>query len=59
MASITIDVYSPLFAFEYTRDQGCEGDAAVAQVAVSCQWGRQSSEYPKTTFDFSGGIATS
>ena len=32
----TVDVYSPSFAFEYTRGDGWEGDAAVAQVTVSC-----------------------
>ena len=32
----TVDVYSPSFAFEYTRGDGWQGDAAVAQVTVSC-----------------------
>ena len=32
----TVDVLSPSFAFEYTRGSGYRGDAAVAQVAVSC-----------------------
>ena len=34
--SATVDVYSPSFAFEYTRGDGWQGDAAVAQVTVSC-----------------------
>jgi len=32
----TVDVYSPSFAYEYTRGNGWQGDAAVAQVTVSC-----------------------
>eukprot|EP00964_Phaeocystis_antarctica_P059077 scaffold35060_cov55-Phaeocystis_antarctica.AAC.1 len=32
----TVDVYSPSFAFEYTRGSSYTGDAAVALVAVSC-----------------------
>ena len=32
----TVDIYSPSFAFEYTRGSGWEGDAAVALVGVSC-----------------------
>ena len=32
----TVGVYSPSFAFEYTRGNGWKGDAAVAQVTVSC-----------------------
>ena len=32
----TVDVYSPSFAFEYTRGSSYTGDAAVAQVTVSC-----------------------
>ena len=32
----TVDVFSPSFAFEYTRGSSYTGDAAVAQVAVSC-----------------------
>eukprot|EP00964_Phaeocystis_antarctica_P096689 scaffold62961_cov48-Phaeocystis_antarctica.AAC.1 len=32
----TVDVYSPSFAFEYTRGRSYTGDAAVALVAVSC-----------------------
>ena len=34
--SATVDVYSPSFAFEYTRGRSYTGDAAVALVAVSC-----------------------
>ena len=32
----TVDVHSPSFAFKYIRGNGWQGDAAVAQVAVSC-----------------------
>eukprot|EP00964_Phaeocystis_antarctica_P000871 scaffold483_cov63-Phaeocystis_antarctica.AAC.1 len=32
----TVDVYSPSFAFEYTRGSSWSGDAAMALVAVSC-----------------------
>ena len=32
----TVGVYSPSFAFEYTRGSSLKGDAAVALVAVSC-----------------------
>ena len=32
----TVDVYSPSFAFEYTRGSSFTGDAAVALVAVGC-----------------------
>jgi hypothetical protein len=32
----TVHVNSPSFAFEYIRGNGSSGDAAVAQVAVSC-----------------------
>eukprot|EP00964_Phaeocystis_antarctica_P008823 scaffold4797_cov51-Phaeocystis_antarctica.AAC.1 len=32
----TVDVYSPSFAFEYTRGRDYTGNAAVALVAVSC-----------------------
>ena len=32
----TVDIYSPSFAFEYTRGSSWRGDAAVALVAVSC-----------------------
>ena len=32
----TVDVYSPSFAFKYTCGNGWQGDAAVAQVTVSC-----------------------
>ena len=32
----TVYVYSPSFAFEYTRGRSWSGDAAVAQVTVSC-----------------------
>eukprot|EP00964_Phaeocystis_antarctica_P032450 scaffold18383_cov37-Phaeocystis_antarctica.AAC.1 len=32
----TVDVYSPSFAFGYTRGSDYRGDAAVAQVTVSC-----------------------
>ena len=32
----TVDVYSPSFAFDYTRGSSYKGDAAVALVAVSC-----------------------
>ena len=69
----TVDVYSPSFAFEYTRGDGWEGDAAVALVAVSCGAAppppppppaappaAQPSPpaLPKTTFDFSGGATS-
>eukprot|EP00964_Phaeocystis_antarctica_P008228 scaffold4431_cov44-Phaeocystis_antarctica.AAC.1 len=32
----TVGVYSPSFGFEYTRGRSWTGDAAIAQVAVSC-----------------------
>ena len=32
----TVHIYSPSFAFEYTRGSSYTGDAAVAQVTVSC-----------------------
>ena len=32
----TVDVYSPSLAFEYTCGSSWSGDAAVAQVTVSC-----------------------
>ena len=32
----TVDIYSPSFAFEYTRGSSWQGDAAVALVGVSC-----------------------
>ena len=34
--AVTVDIYSPSFAFEYTRGRSFTGDAAVALVAVSC-----------------------
>eukprot|EP00964_Phaeocystis_antarctica_P139492 scaffold104276_cov75-Phaeocystis_antarctica.AAC.7 len=33
---VSVDVYSPSFTFEYTRGNSWSGDAAVAQVAMSC-----------------------
>ena len=35
----TVEVYSPSFAFEYTRGDGYQGDAAVALVSVKCRDG--------------------
>ena len=35
-AAEEVNVTSPSFAFEYTRGNGWKGDAAVAQVTVSC-----------------------
>ena len=32
----TVEVYSPSFAFEYTRGSSWQGDAAVALVSVKC-----------------------
>ena len=58
--AVTVDVYSPSFAFEYTRGSSFRGDAAVALVVVRC--GAVSPppppSLPTTTFDFSGGITT-
>ena len=34
--AVSVYVYSPSFTFEYTRGNGKAGDAAVAQVAVTC-----------------------
>ena len=34
--AVSVDVYSASFAFEYTRGGDYRGDAAVAQVALSC-----------------------
>ena len=34
--AVTVDIYSPSFAFEYTRGRSFTGDAAVALVGVSC-----------------------
>jgi hypothetical protein len=57
----TVEVYSPSFAFEYTRGRSWQGDAAVALVSVSCGAGPPPPppSQPTTTFDFSGGIAAS
>jgi len=60
----TVDVSSPSFAFEYTRGLSYTGDAAVAQVTVSCGAALPAAPpsppaLPKTTFDFSVGIADS
>eukprot|EP00964_Phaeocystis_antarctica_P113369 scaffold77412_cov56-Phaeocystis_antarctica.AAC.1 len=46
----TVDVYSPSFAFEYTRGSSYTGDAALALVVVSCApvtvcWGFSSGQY--------------
>ena len=58
--AVTVDVYSPSFAFEYRRGSSFRGDAAVALVVVRC--GAASPppppSLPTTTFDFSGGITT-
>ena len=42
----TVEVYSPLFAFEYTRGRSSKGDAAVALVSVSCGAGPPSPPSP-------------
>ena len=34
--AVSVGVYSATFAFEYRRRDGTRGDAAVAQVSVSC-----------------------
>ena len=34
--AVTVDIYSPSFAFEYTRGSSWRGDAAVALVSVEC-----------------------
>ena len=47
----TTDIYSPSFTFEYTRGDGYKGDAAVAQVTVSCGVVPPVPP-PPTTFDF-------
>ena len=33
----TVEVYSPSFAFEYTRGRSWQGDVAVALVSVLCR----------------------
>ena len=39
--AVTVDIYSPSFAFEYARGDGYQGDAAVALVSVECGDGRR------------------
>ena len=48
----TVYFYSRSFAFEYNSGSSYTGDAAVAQVAVSCG----TEPVGPTAFDFSGGI---
>ena len=59
--AVSVDVYSPSFTFEYTRGGGWAGDAAVAQVAVTCAGAVLNCGHPCTrrqTIDLEGmGLA--
>ena len=44
--AVSVGVYSATFAFEYRRRDGTRGDAAVAQVSVSCGNAPPSSPHP-------------